>query len=197
VELRIAPAATDAASQDDEPIGEICVAPTASGPWTGVYTPMLGYWNKPHATAEALRDGIYHSGDLGFLDNDGRLFIRGRRSELILRGGANVYPAEVERILREHPAVADAAVFGIADERLGQRVAAAVILAPDACATPDELREHCRAELARYKAPDDIRVVATLPRNAMGKVLKRDLAATFERDAALALLRAGTASRSA
>ena len=195
VEIRIA---TDAATSDgdataaaftaagdggdaetSERVGEVCIAPTSSGHWAGVYTPMLGYWNKPHATGEALRDGVYHSGDLGFLDDDGNLFVRGRRSELILRGGANVYPAEVERVLREHAAVADAAVLGVADDRLGQRVAAAVVLAPDARVTADELRAHCAAELARYKVPDDIRMVGTLPRNAMGKVIKRELIARF------------------
>ncbi len=173
--------ATDGSdSAASEPTGEVCVAPASRGRWAGVYTPMLGYWNKPHATTEALRDGVYHSGDLGFLDAGGDLFIRGRRSELILRGGANVYPAEVERVLREHPAVADAAVLGIADERLGQRVAAAVVLAADRHATSEELRAHCAEELARYKLPDEIRLVATLPRNAMGKVMKRDLVARFE-----------------
>ncbi len=84
-------------------VGEICVAPAVSGPWAGVYTPMLGYWNQPEETAKALRGGVYHTGDLGFVDARGDLYIRGRRSELILRGGANVYPAEVERVLQEHP----------------------------------------------------------------------------------------------
>ncbi len=174
--------------------GEICIAPAARGAWAGVYTPMLGYWNKPHATSEALRDGVYHSGDLGFLDDDGNLFIRGRRSELILRGGANVYPAEVERVLRAHPGVADAAVFGVPDERLGQRVAAVVTPAADARLSADDLRAHCSAELARYKVPERIRIDATLPRNSMGKVLKRELVAEFQaREAAIA----GDGARSA
>jgi long-chain acyl-CoA synthetase len=141
---------------------------------------MLGYWRKPEATREALRGGVYHSGDLGCLDETGTLYIRGRRSELILRGGANVYPAEVERVLRIDPRVADCAVLGRPDARLGERVVAAVELAPGAAATADELRALCAAELARYKVPDDIRFVAALPRNAMGKVLKRDLAPLFE-----------------
>ncbi|HXZ86108.1 MAG TPA: AMP-binding protein, partial [Myxococcota bacterium] len=101
-------------------VGEICVAPARSGPWAGVYTPMLGYWNKPEETAKALRGGVYHSGDLGFRDERGDLYIRGRRNELILRGGANVYPAEVERVLSEHPSVAQAAVVGMPDPVLGE-----------------------------------------------------------------------------
>jgi long-chain acyl-CoA synthetase len=164
-------------------IGEICVAPRASGPWAGVYTPMLGYWNKPDETAKALRNGVYHSGDLGFLDERGDLYIRGRRNELILRGGANVYPAEVERALQEHPAVAAAAVLGRPDVRLGQRVVAAVQLAAGREATPAELADFARARLARYKVPDEIALVAALPRNAMGKVVKRELEPLFAEEA--------------
>ena len=161
-------------------IGEICVAPRTTGPWAGVYTPMLGYWNKPDETARALRGGVYHSGDLGFLDERGDLYIRGRRNELILRGGANVYPAEVERVLQEHPAVAAAAVLGRPDTRLGQRVVAAVQLAAGRTATADELAAFARERLARYKVPERIAVVAALPRNAMGKVVKRELEPLFD-----------------
>jgi long-chain acyl-CoA synthetase len=171
--------------EKDEPvavgeIGEICVAPRAAGPWAGVYTPMLGYWNQPEETAKALRNGVYHTGDLGFLDAHGDLFIRGRRNELILRGGANIYPAEVERVLQEHPAVAAAAVLGRPDTRLGQRVVAAVQLAAGASATVDEIAAFARERLARYKVPDQIALVPTLPRNAMGKIVKSQLAKLFE-----------------
>ena len=161
-------------------IGEICIAPRASGPWAGVYTPMLGYWHKPDETAAALRGGVYHSGDLGFLDAYGDLYIRGRRNDLILRGGANIYPAEVERVLQEHPAVAAAAVLGRPDTRLGQRVVAAVQLAAGATATDDELKAFARERLARYKVPDQIAFVPALPRNAMGKIVKRELEPLFE-----------------
>jgi acyl-CoA synthetase (AMP-forming)/AMP-acid ligase II len=159
--------------------GEICVGPARSGEWAGVYTPMLGYWNRPDATAAALAGGVYHTGDVGVLEPDGTLFIRGRRNELILRGGANVYPAEVERVLLEHPSVAEAAVLGIPDARLGERVVAAVRLAGGARATAAELRDHCRAALARYKVPDAVAIVDALPRNAMAKVIKRELQPLF------------------
>jgi acyl-CoA synthetase (AMP-forming)/AMP-acid ligase II len=161
--------------------GEICVGPSRTGPWAFVYTPMLGYWNRPEATAAALAGGVYHTGDVGVLEPDGTLYIRGRRNELILRGGANVYPAEVERVLLEHPAVAEAAVLGIPDRRLGERVVAAVRLAAGADASEDALREHCRAALARYKVPDAIARVDSFPRNAMAKVIKRELRELFER----------------
>ena len=156
-------------------VGEICVAPASSGNWEGVYTSMIGYWGRPDATAEALRDGVYHSGDLGLLADDGNLYIRGRRTELILRGGANVYPAEVERALQEDPRVLGSAVLGIEDARLGERVVAAVELKQDERATPDELIAHVSDRLARYKVPQEIVIVDRLPRNAMSKVIKRDL----------------------
>jgi long-chain acyl-CoA synthetase len=160
--------------------GEICVAPASRGDWAGVYTPMLGYWGQPDASARALRGGLYHSGDIGVLEPDGTLYIRGRHSELILRGGANVYPAEVERVLQQDSRVAEAAVFGLPDARLGERVVAVVTLEPDASATEDSLREHCRSRLARDKVPDRIVQVASLPRNAMSKVVKRELLPLLE-----------------
>ena len=161
-------------------IGEICVGPARTGAWAGVYTPMLGYWNRPEASTEALRGGLYRSGDLGLVDETGTLFIRGRRSELILRGGANVYPAEVERAIEEIPGVAGCAVLGIADARLGQRVVAAVELLPGAALDADAILEDLRPRLARYKLPERIALVAELPRNAMRKVIKRELAALFD-----------------
>jgi acyl-CoA synthetase (AMP-forming)/AMP-acid ligase II len=161
-------------------VGEITLRAARSGPFAGVYTPMLGYWRRPDATREALRDGRYHTGDLGCFAEDGNLYIRGRRNELILRGGANVYPAEVERVLEDHPGVACAAVFGIPDERLGERVVA-VVQAADGVAAPAEaeLRAFCAERLARYKLPDRILGFAALPRNAMGKVRKRELRDLF------------------
>jgi long-chain acyl-CoA synthetase len=168
-------------------VGEICVAPATRGAWAGVYTPMLGYWNRPDATAEALRDGMYHSGDLGVLECDGTLFIRGRAGELILRGGANVYPAEVERVLLEHPQVAGCAVLGVSDPRLGQRVVAAVELVEGKSVEgksieAEVLIAHCRTHLARYKIPERLVFVDALPRNAMSKVIKPSLEPLFAED---------------
>ncbi len=163
-------------------VGEICVSPATEGPLAGVYTPMLGYWGRPEATRKALRRGRYHTGDLGLLDEAGRLIIRGRRNDLILRGGANVYPAEVERVLASHPKVAAAAVLGVPDERLGQRVVAAVELEPGARLESEELRAHAVSQLARYKVPETIRFVGELPRNAMNKVVKPRLRSLFEGD---------------
>ena len=161
-------------------VGEICVVPAASGPFASVYTPMLGYWKRPEETERALAGGVYHTGDLGLIDAAGDVYIRGRRNELILRGGANVYPAEVERVLQDHAAVAACAVLAVPDERLGERVVAAVQLETDARVGDDELRAHCRERLARYKVPDRIAFLDALPRNAMGKVTKAALAPLFE-----------------
>jgi len=147
---------------------------------------MLGYLGRPAATAEALRGGVLHTGDLGFLDEHGQLVIRGRRTEMILRGGANVYPAEVERVLLDHPGLREVAVLGLPDERLGEVVAAGLVAEPgpwadgDPDALVDDVASFCTDRLARYKVPDRMLVVDALPRNAMGKVLRADLASTFE-----------------
>ncbi len=124
---------------------------------------------------------MFATGDLGFIAADGNLFIRGRRNELILRGGANVYPAEVERVLELDPRVAGSAVLGIPDERLGERVVAAVELEPGEEVAVSELLENCRRELAKYKVPSQLVFVDSLPRNAMSKVVKRELAPLFAR----------------
>lgn len=164
--------------ESDEPvgngeIGEITVSAASSGPFANLYTPMLAYWNKPEETAKVLRGGRYHTGDLGYFAPDGELVIQGRRNDLIIRGGGNVYPAEVERVLTAHPAVGDAAVFGVPDERLGERVGAAVVLEED---VPEaDLLAHCAEQLAPYKVPDFVMFLTDLPRNATGKVLKDQL----------------------
>jgi len=162
--------------------GEICVRPALDGPYAHVYTTMLGYWNRPEATAKALANGMYHTGDVGVLDSTGQLFIRGRRNDLIIRGCANVYPVEVERVLASPPAVADAAVLGVPDERLGQRVAAVLELAAGQAdaVTTEALQAFCREHLARYKVPEMIHFVDALPRNAMNKVVKPQLLHFFQ-----------------
>ena len=152
--------------------GEICI-----GPADDRYRTMLGYWERPGATADTLVSGELHTGDIGFLDDDGRLHVRDRKSLVILRGGANVYPAEVERVLHDHPAVQAGAVLGVPDERLGERVAAVVEAAPGVEVDVDDVRAHLLANLANYKVPEQVTVVQALPRNAMGKIVRTELPA--------------------
>jgi acyl-CoA synthetase (AMP-forming)/AMP-acid ligase II len=162
--------------------GEITVRARPDGPWAGLYRPMLEYHRRPEATAETVRDGVLYTGDLGAVDDQGNLFVRDRRHALILRGGANVYPAEVERVLTEIPGVVGVAVVGLPDERLGQRVGAAVELAPGVGLTLEQLEVHCRANLARYKVPEEWRMVEAgdLPRNAMGKPVMASVRRLFD-----------------
>ncbi len=134
-----------------------------------------GYWRNEEATARAFRDGWLLTGDVAERDGEGNYRIRGRLKDMIVSGGENIYPAEIEAVLHEHPAVADAAVVGIPDERWGEACVAFVVLGGRA--TEDELREHCRAHLARFKVPKSFRVVDELPRNSMGKVQKSELVA--------------------
>jgi len=158
---------------------EICVGPVADGPWAGAYRTMLEYLGKPEATAETLAGGILHTGDVGDLDDDGYLTVRDRKSLVVIRGGANVYPAEVERVLSTAPGVAACAVLGIPDERLGERVVAVVERRPGEEPDLDAVREHCLAELAKYKVPERFLVVDRLARNAMGKIERSGLRDLF------------------
>jgi len=137
-----------------------------------------GYHGNPAATAEAIRDGWLHTGDLAYEDADGYLYIVDRIKDLIIRGGYNVYPREIEEVLHAHPAVAEAAVVGRPDERLGEEVVAAVSLRPGAVAGPDEIIAFCRERLAAYKYPREVRILPELPKNASGKILKRELRAS-------------------
>jgi long-chain acyl-CoA synthetase len=160
--------------------GEIRVGPRQEGPFADVYRPMLGYWYRPEATRDALTgDGWLRTGDQGRKGPDGTLFVVGRRNDLIVRGGANVYPAEVEQALATHPDVAEVAVVGRPDERLGEVVVAVVRARPGATLTAEDLRTHCATRLARYKIPAEVRFVPDLPRNAMGKVVKKTLRASL------------------
>jgi long-chain acyl-CoA synthetase len=150
--------------------GELVLAPTTEGRWAQRYRPMLGYWNRPDATGDALAGGVLHTGDLGTVEADGHLRVLGRRSQLIIRGGANVYPAEVERVLSEAPGVQACAVVGVPDERLGERVGAVIEPVTGSTPDPDEILAHCHVALAAYKVPERIAFVERLPRNQMGKV---------------------------
>ncbi len=136
---------------------------------------MVGYWNLPEASARAIRDGWFHTGDAGYLDEEGYLYIYDRVKDMVVSGGENIYPAEVENALFAHPAVADAAVIGVPDERWGEAVKAVVVLKPDAAATADELIAFARQRVAGFKAPRSVDFVVALPRNPSGKVLKREL----------------------
>jgi long-chain acyl-CoA synthetase len=137
---------------------------------------MKGYWHNPEATADAFTGDWLHTGDLGYFDEDGFLFIVSRKKELIIRGGYNVYPSEIENVLHAHPAIAEAAVVGIPDERLGEEVMAVVILRPSMELLEHELVTYCREQMAAYKCPRVIQFRAELPKNALGKVLKDELA---------------------
>jgi len=132
-----------------------------------------GYWRRPDETAEAHRGGWLRTGDVGSLDDEGYLYVLDRRDDLIVSGGENVYPAEVEAVLLSHDAIAEAGVYGIDDDRWGSVPAASVVLRSGASVTADELIAHCRERLAGYKAPVSVRVVDALPRTAAGKLQRR------------------------
>ena len=136
---------------------------------------MRGYWNLPEASAETLRGGWLHTGDAGVMDEEGFVYLQDRLKDMIVSGGENVYPREVENVLFEHPAVADAAVLGVPDEKWGEAVKAVVVLRAGLSVTADELVEYCRGRLAGYKRPRSVDFVEALPRNPSGKVLKREL----------------------
>jgi acyl-CoA synthetase (AMP-forming)/AMP-acid ligase II len=141
---------------------------------------MKGYWNQPEATAATIdADGWLRTGDLGYLDEEGCLYIHDRVKDMIVSGGENVYPAEVENVLMAHPAVADVAVIGVPSERWGEEPKAIVVKAADAEVTPEELIDFTRGKLAKYKCPTSVEFTDALPRNPSGKVLKKDLRAPY------------------
>jgi len=136
---------------------------------------MKGYWNRPDATEEAIKDGWFHSGDMGKVDEDGYFFIVDRKKELIIRGGYNVYPREVEEVLYEHPAVQEAAVVAVKDEKMGEEVGAAVVLKKGEEVTEEELRDYVKEQVANYKYPRKIWFCDELPKGPTGKILKKDI----------------------
>ncbi len=144
---------------------------------------MKGYWNQPQANAEAFKAGWFHTGDLGYVDDEGFFFIVDRKKEMIIRGGFNVYPREVEEVIYAHPAVAEAAVIGIPDERLGEEVKAVIALKPGATATAEDIMAFVKERVAAYKYPRTIQFVDTLPKGATGKILKKELKAQLEASA--------------
>ena len=136
---------------------------------------MKGYWNKPEATASAIRDGWFYSGDAGYYDAEGFLYIHDRVKDMIVSGGENIYPAEVENAVFGHPAVADVAVIGVPDAKWGEAVKAIVVLKPGVSATPEEIIAFTRSRIAGYKTPKTVDFAAALPRNPSGKILRREL----------------------
>ena len=140
---------------------------------------MRGYWKLPEATESTLRDGWLRTGDAGFLDDEGYLYISDRIKDMIVSGGENVYPAEIEQVLFEHPAVADVGRDRHPDDQWGESVHAFVQLRPDASATADEIIAFCREKLAGYKLPRSVDFIEVIPRNASMKVLKKDLRAPY------------------
>jgi long-chain acyl-CoA synthetase len=136
---------------------------------------MKGYWQRPEATGEAIRDGWFRTGDMARVDSDGYFYIVDRKKDLIIRGGYNVYPREIEEVLYEHPAVAEAAVIGLPHPALGEEVGAAVALKPGASVAAEELRDYVKGQVAAYKYPRHVWFVDALPKGATGKIQKRDI----------------------
>jgi long-chain acyl-CoA synthetase len=137
---------------------------------------MKGYWRRPEETAKAIPDGWFRTGDIGRVDEEGYFAIVDRKKDLIIRGGYNVYPREIEEVLYEHEAVADAAVIGLPHPELGEEVGAAVALKPGASVTAETLRDHVKSQVAAYKYPRKVWIVEALPKTATGKILKREIA---------------------
>lgn len=147
-------------------VGEICAAGENI---------TRGYLGMPEATAESFQDGWLFTGDMGYLDEDGVLFVVERKKDLIIRGGFNIYPKDVEEVLYRHPAVAECAVVGLPDPMLGEQVCACVVLKSGAETTPEALIAHCQASLAKYKTPRYVELMSALPKTPIGKVQKKEL----------------------
>ena len=139
---------------------------------------MTGYWNRPDATAESIKDGWLYTGDIATVDDEGFIWIQDRLKDMIISGGENVYPAEIENIILGHPGVADVAVIGVPSDKWGE-TGLAVVVKKDAALTESDIIAHCDGKLARFKMPSGIRFVDVIPRNASGKALKRDLRIQF------------------
>ncbi len=148
--------------------GEVCL----KGPQV-----MAGYWNRPAETAQMLRDGWVYTGDLGKMDEDGYLYIVGRKKDMIVASGYNVYPDEIDNVLFMHPAILEAATIGLPDTKRGETVKSFVVLKPGRNATAEELFEHCKKQLAPFKVPKQIEFLPELPKSSMMKILRRDLRA--------------------
>ncbi len=157
----------------DPATGEECLPGSTGELCCRGYNVMKGYYNNPKATAEAIDpDGWLHTGDQATMDADGYVRITGRIKELIIRGGENIAPKEIEDLLRSNPKIVDVYVYGVPDERLGEEIAAAIKLKPGETAAAEEIREFCGGRIARFKIPRQIRFVDSFPMTASGKVQK-------------------------
>jgi acyl-CoA synthetase (AMP-forming)/AMP-acid ligase II len=168
IEIRVVDSAGNSVPAGE--VGEIIVR-------SGVV--MKGYWNRPDATTQAIIDDWFHTGDAGYFDEEGFLFIHDRLKDMIVSGGENIYPAEVENALFGHPAVADVAVVGVPDEKWGEGVKAFVVLKPGQTTTAEDIIEFARTCIAGYKIPRSVDFIAALPRNPSGKILRRELRAPY------------------
>ena len=138
---------------------------------------MQGYYKRPEETANALRDGWLYSGDIGFLDEDGHLTIIDRKKDMIVAGGYNIYPKEIDEALYDHPKIIEACAVGIPDEYRGETVKAFVVVKPGQNLTEEEVIAYCRERLSAYKVPKQIEFLESLPKSAVGKILRRELRA--------------------
>jgi long-chain acyl-CoA synthetase len=166
VTMRVADSSDKPLPPGPEHVGEILIRG---------HNVMKGYLGRAEATAETLRGGWLHTGDLGYVDTDGFYFIVDRAKDLVIRGGYNVYPREIEEVLYAHPSILEAAVIGKPDERLGEEVVAVVVLREGASLSAEEIIAYCRERLAAYKYPREIRFMAELPKGPSGKILKAAL----------------------
>jgi acyl-CoA synthetase (AMP-forming)/AMP-acid ligase II len=171
-EIRVVSDRGEACRSDE--IGEIVIR----GP-----NVMRGYWRRPEATAEGIRGGWLHSGDLARADDNGYVYVVDRKKDMVISGGVNIYPREIEDVISAYPAVAEVAVYGVPDEHWGEALSAAVVLRAGMTAQPHDIVDFCRNRIGGYKVPKRIRIVSTLPRNASGKILKTELRASNEREA--------------
>jgi len=144
---------------------------------------MEGYWRQPSASAEALRGGWFHTGDMATVNEDGYLLVVDRKKDIIVSGGENISSLELEKAILAHPAVLEAGVIPVPDEKWGEVPKALVVLKPNAAATESQLIEFCRSRLAHYKCPRSFEFVSSLPKTATGKILKKDLRKKYWHDA--------------
>jgi acyl-CoA synthetase (AMP-forming)/AMP-acid ligase II len=151
-------------------IGEICIKSPAN---------MSGYWKLPDETRKTIVKAWVHSGDAGYMDEDGYVYIHDRIKDMVVSGGENIYPAEVESAMYGHPAVADVAVIGVPDDKWGEAVKAIVVMEPGQQCSAEELIAYAKERIATYKAPKSVDFVDALPRNPSGKILKKDLRAKY------------------